>query len=343
MPASLRDRLLDLAQEMPPLEVPADLRVRTRRRQLANVAIATALAVVLVVVVLTGARGVLRGAPAPGVSPTPSPTASGVVAGTGTISVAGPGLDVIDVDPGAPPGAKPNRLLDGRGGPYAWSPDGSRLLFIRQPSFDLWVHDADGTETRLTTDITVQDASWSPDGGRIVLSQDGEIDVMGADGSRRRTLYRGQDAYNVDPVWSPDGSTIAFTHVDRASQLWVMGSDGSDPHALVTSVQMHEYSQNPAAWSPDGTELAFGGVTGLDLQVYVVGADGSGLRQLTHDPRTALNPSWSPDGSQIAYLSTQESSGWVVYVMNADGSDPHSLEVSTTKDSTVLWHPEGGV
>jgi Tol biopolymer transport system component len=340
MPANLHERLHDLAREMPPLEAPPDLRMRARRRQVATIAVTAAVAITLLVVVLTGARGLLRGAPTPGISPTPSPTAPAVAGGT--ISVAGPGLEVLDVDPGAPPGADPDLLLDERGGPYAWSRDGSRLLFIRRLSFDLWVHYLDGKEMPLTTGITVQDASWSPDGERIVLSQDGEIDVMDADGSGRSTLYRDRDAYTVDPVWSPDGSTIAFTHVGRASELWVMGSDGSDPHALVTEVSMHEYSQNPASWSPDGTRVAFGAFGDDDLQVYVVNADGTGLTQLTHDPRTALNPSWSPDGSHIAYLSTQESSGWVVYVMNADGSDPHSLEVSTTKDSTVLWHPEGG-
>jgi Tol biopolymer transport system component len=342
MPANLHERLHDLAREMPALEVPADLRVRSRRRQVATIAVTAAVAITLLVVVLTGARGLLRGAPMPGISPTPSPTAPDVVAGTGLISVAGPGLEVLDVDPGASPGADPERLLDDRAGPYAWSRDGSRLLFIRPPSFDLWVHHVDGTEMRLTNGITVQDASWSPDGERILLSQDGEIDVMDADGSGRRMLYRDRDAYTVDPVWSPDGSTIAFTHLGRTSELWVMGSDASDPHALVTEVSMHDYSQNPASWSPDGTRVAFGAFGDDDLQVYVVNADGSGLTQLTHDPQTALNPSWSPDGSQIAYLSTQESSGWVVYVMNADGSDPRSLEVSTTKDSTVLWHPEGG-
>jgi Tol biopolymer transport system component len=192
----------------------------------------------------------------------------------------------------------------------------------------------------------VQYASWSPDGTRIVLTQASEIDVMGADGTGMRTLFRDRDAFVVDPVWSPDGRTIAFTRVGSptdGSQLWVMRSDGSDPHALVTSVQMHEYSQNPAAWSPDGTKLAFGGDGVEGLQVHVVNADGSGLTQLTQDPRTALNPSWSPDGSQIAYLSTQEDSGFVLYVMDADGGDPHSLGIETAKDSTVLWHLGGVV
>jgi dipeptidyl aminopeptidase/acylaminoacyl peptidase len=342
MPANLHERLHDLAREMPPLEVPPDLRVRARRRQVATIAVTATVAITLLVIALTGARGVLRGGQVPGVSPTPSPTPPGAVSGTGAISVAGPGLGVLEVDPSASPGATPDPLVEGQAGPYAWSRDGTRLLFVRTPSFDLWVRDAKGTETQLTTGITVQDASWSPGGERIVLSQDGEIDVMHADGSGRRMLYRDRDAYTADPVWSPDGSTIAFTHVGRASELWVMGADGSHPHALVTAVSMHEYSQNPASWSPDGSRLAFGAYGDDDLQVYVVNADGSGLTQLTHDPRTALNPSWSPDSSQIAYLSTQEGARWVVYVMNADGSDPQSLGVPTTKDSTVLWHPEGG-
>lgn len=181
-PTTLRDRLQELAGEVPPLEVPADLRQQIRRRQAATIAVTTTIAIALLVVVLTGARGFLRGAPQPAVSPTPSLSVR-PASGTGTISVAGPGsgLGILEVDPVASPGADPARLVDGRAGPYAWSRDGSRLLFVRLPTFDLWVLD-DGSETRLTTGITVQDASWSPDARQIVLAQDGEIDVMNTDG-----------------------------------------------------------------------------------------------------------------------------------------------------------------
>src|SRR4029453_12526910 len=77
--------------------------------------------------------------------------------------------------------------------------------------------------------------------------------------------------------------------------------------------------------------------------VYVVNADGSGLRRLTDDPDADFDPSWSPDGRRIAYRheggggdSTAE-----IYMMNANGSEKRNLTRRPGEDHSPAWSPDG--
>jgi Tol biopolymer transport system component len=67
-------------------------------------------------------------------------------------------------------------------------------------------------------------------------------------------------------------------------------------------------------------------------------SNGSGLRNLTDNVSYDMDPTWSPDGSQIAF-----SSGWVrnseIYVMNADGSRPRRLTDKAASDERPAWSP----
>jgi Tol biopolymer transport system component len=77
--------------------------------------------------------------------------------------------------------------------------------------------------------------------------------------------------------------------------------------------------------------------------VYVVNADGSGLRRLTDDPNADFDPSWSPDGRRIAYR--HESGGGdstaEIYMMNADGSQKRNLTRRPGQDHSPAWSPDG--
>ncbi len=149
--------------------------------------------------------------------------------------------------------------------------------------------------TDLTRGAVAFDGDWSPGRSRIVFAStrdgDGGVYVMAADGSNPVRLAAGGS-----PVWSPDGSRIAFASRDGVT---VMNADG-------TGLRMLAEGSAPA-WSPDGQRLAFtrgscvADICGSNL--FVISADGSGARQLTTGSPfdVAGEPAWSPDGTRIAY------------------------------------------
>jgi TolB protein len=105
-----------------------------------------------------------------------------------------------------------------------------------------------------------------------------------------------------------------------------MNADGSGVTRLTNNPGLAAGVPDAPAWSPDGTRIAFVGVpSGRRPDIYVMNADGSGLRNLTNTAAQDYSPAWSPDGTRIAYEyggSTDRGLQTLgdIYVMNADGS-----------------------
>jgi Tol biopolymer transport system component/PKD repeat protein len=80
-----------------------------------------------------------------------------------------------------------------------------------------------------------------------------------------------------------------------------------------------------------------------DLEIYVINADGSGETQLTNNAASVddVYPSWSPNGTKIAFASSREDGDQEIYVMNADGSNPTRLTNSPGGDFSPSWSPDG--
>ena len=75
-----------------------------------------------------------------------------------------------------------------------------------------------------------------------------------------------------------------------------------------------------------------------EQDIYMINADGSGLTQLTTDPAADHDPSWSPDGTHIAFRSRRDGNG-EIYVMNADGSGQTNFTNDPAMDLSPPGHP----
>ena len=247
----------------------------------------------------------------------------------------------------------------------AWSPDGRRIAFAsqRDGNSEVYVMNADGSGKRnLTRDRANDDyPTWSPDGRRIAFLRDvgSYVDRFGvprvlsyhlylvnANGSGLRRLTRDiTGPYQRDItgpfqlVWSPDGRTI---YLGR----YLVSTDGSGARRL-------PYIPFHPVWSPDGRRIAFARPQrprsgpccyAAPADIYVMNADGSGSRKLTHNLTRnggfSAEPAWSPDGRKIAFQSTRNGNR-DIYVMNADGSGKRNLTRNPAKDVRPSWSPDG--
>jgi TolB protein len=222
-----------------------------------------------------------------------------------------------------------------------------KIVFVsdreQQPT-DIYVIEGDGSnEVQLTdTPGREQGPTWSPDGSRIAFAdlRDGNEDiyVMAADGSDVRRLTD-DPAFDGDAAWSPDGGRIAFvTGRDPAgASIYVMDADGGDVVQLVPATSQSICCLD---WSPDGRTLAY--TTGIPARIMLLDMDSGGSTELqTGGP--ARDPSWSPDGTRIAYALSAES-GSNIYTAAADASEaPRPLTAVAATDRYPAWSPDGSL
>jgi Domain of unknown function DUF11/RTX calcium-binding nonapeptide repeat (4 copies)/WD40-like Beta Propeller Repeat len=233
--------------------------------------------------------------------------------------------------------------------PPVWSPDGRQLAFLSLEvsdgggtDSDLYVIDVDeGSVRALTRDGRVIDGlAWAP-APQIAYSSfvagPSELFVVDPDGSNRRQLTdTGLGGANRWPAWSPRGTEVAFIHLvgSEYARLYAVRPDGSGLRSL-SDAAVDVGHGHPPSWSPDGSLLAFSTprngrpvhftahVPGRDL--YVVAANGSSERRLTQSAERAVadrRPTWSPEGSQLAFetVNRRGHSESMVYAVNADGT-----------------------
>lgn len=237
-----------------------------------------------------------------------------------------------------------------------------RIVFQSQRTCNnnIYVMDADGSQqTRLTSYCANQadrTPAGSPDGSAIAFERDGDLYLMGADGSNVHEIVHA----GLTPSWSPDSTRIVFDH--RPGVSVVNRDGGSMTHLTAQGI-------NPV-WSPDGTTIAFD----IGGEIYVTGLSPGTTRQLTSLGGGAADPSWSPDGNSIVFtfdgkvrfldlngvitapaneilgwapvfspdgsriaLSRVLAGNWDVYTVRPDGTESTRLTTASGVDSAPDW------
>ncbi len=212
-------------------------------------------------------------------------------------------------------GSSRRPLADQGGGPV-WSPDGGRIAYFSRRDFpgqdqrnEIYLMNADGSDQRRLTNNEVEDITpdWSPDGSLLtwISSLDGtpHVFVMNADGTQPRQLTRGiapDDAAN----WSPDGSRILFVSYLNGADPLMLGQGNAeiftvaDDGAPAVNLTQNPYWDGYPAWSADGTRIAYSVNNGVEFNLWVMNADGTGRRELSgaNGAGTANDccPAWQP-------------------------------------------------
>lgn len=188
----------------------------------------------------------------------------------------------------------------------------------------IWVMSADGTNKRLVVPGNGGSPAFSPPDGQTVVQKlaftsttgSNGISVVNLDGSGLRQLT----TYGMKAAWSPDGTQIAFSSFLNSadSDVWIMQADGSNPHVAlqragedIDVVWLYSWKILFAGDMGKGTRDGYE-IFSFDPNVM------NSLTRLTNNAGNDFEPSWSPDGTSIAFASLRKPGG--IYVMNADGT-----------------------
>ena len=231
-----------------------------------------------------------------------------------------------------------------------WSLGGDRIAFVSSRDggsyrhylhLDFYVMNADGSGVAQLTDFpygrTINTPSWSPDGTRIVFV--GRVDpgprtgsgtygihLVTVDGSESVQLLTAYKDHQ-DPVWSPDGSRIAFR---SGGGLSVMDADGSGTHQHgapredICQTSLRANGNDPV-WSPSGDKILFG-----RHGIFVTNNDCSETYKVAES--ATYGYSWAPDGIRVGYA---DSDG--IHVADLEARSATRI-IDTSGDTPSSWY-----
>ncbi len=214
-----------------------------------------------------------------------------------------------------------------------------------------------GAATPLVADIVAGRPAVSPDGTQIAFMRiaDGhpaifvaDIDGKHADQVTGLPGQPGCGCGSFDPMWSPDGTRLAFSGTNQAGNRGIYLLDVATGDIGLLTHEGGTWFEVTPAWSPDGTEIVFAegrwnaepAGSGVILTT-TIRPGGRGIRSVAVN-KGAIHPSWSPTGPEVVFAANVPG-GTALFVHTAGMGDPAPAQQLTTgtDDTAPAWSPDG--
>jgi Tol biopolymer transport system component len=258
---------------------------------------------------------------------------------------------------------------------HQWSPRGDRIAYWSAPSqgdpASLWVANSDGSDRHRVSGAPVPNVSdlasqvsWSPDDERLVFTVGGpegslvpsQLYVVNADGTDLHVIGE-PTVQRSDPVWSPDGSLIAYIGQPLAdpystTSTRVISPDGLVDTEVIPAEGGYEIANVDPSWSPDSRSIVVhtGGCcpddVDTDTDISIARRDAAGNwspSKLVSGSGSDYLPSFSNSGRQLTFLrlvAAADPPEYVVMVADADGSKVHSVSTEHIPLTTPCYSPD---
>jgi dipeptidyl aminopeptidase/acylaminoacyl peptidase len=226
-----------------------------------------------------------------------------------------------------------------------WSPDGRWLAISKNDH--IYIAPAAGGLPKKISDFaeSASDPVWMPDSQGLIISveRDDSTQLLLTDrhGAWPRGVVTRTDGDCWDARPSPDGSLVAYTFrpfgdLNRLD-LHLVNMETGQARELIGTPKLRNWH---GRWSPDGKLLAFlSQQSGWD-EVWIVGPDGQGLRQLTHLGADANDLAWSPDGTKLA-ATVNRGGALHLALIDVQTGEATNLRSDEGIYMRPLWSPDG--
>jgi Tol biopolymer transport system component len=188
-------------------------------------------------------------------------------------------------------------------------------------------------------------AKWSPEKNLIIVTEwhggfDGGYGILWLMDNQGEYLYKLKED-GFDPYWSTNGEKVLFSSIDRLNNIFLIDIDGTNEQHVVVADSFNWYVSD---WSVNGEYILVNEQDEQlisDPEVVLLELSKKKRTPLTNNNVRDLGGKWSPDESQIVYISGMYTAGYQIIIMNSDGSNNLIMVEALELYDSVYWSPQG--